>query len=149
MRFKRFLPKILLILLILALFLIIKYQNTIKDIWLFNLEKFKTWFDNFFYFTSSEPKRRSPISLLKKETELKLYVGEPFRSFSRQQWQEFWHIIYAAFPKEPPEREGLPKRMRQLTLDEIAFKLMSLYPQPFAYFKEEHWKLFFNILLAR
>lgn len=148
MRFKRFLPKILLAFGFLTLFLIIKYQNSIKDIWSFNLEKVKIYFDNFFYQTSSQPKRHRPLSLMERETELKLYIGEPFRDFTQNDWNEFWNLIYGAFPKEAPKK-GLPKKMRQLTPDEIAFELMSRYPSPFAYFKESHWQIFFGIVLKK
>jgi hypothetical protein len=38
--------------------------------------------DNFFFQAGPRAERRRPISLLVKETELKLYVGEPFRDFT-------------------------------------------------------------------
>lgn len=149
MRFNKFLPKILLIFGILALILIIKYQNSVKETFSYNLEKLRIHLDNFFYQTNSEPKRQPPISLLQKETELKLYIGEPFRDFDRNEWNEFWSFVYGAFPKERPKREGLPNKLRQLTLDEIASALISRYPDPFSYFKENHWKLFFDIILKK
>lgn len=149
MQFRRYSPRIFLISGIILLILIIKYQNVIRDVWLFNLGKFRIYFDNFFYETSSGPRRHRPLSLLERETELKLYIGEPFRNFSQRDWNKFWNLIYSAFPRETPERQGLPKRMRQLTLDEIASELMLLYPQPFTYFKESHWNTFFGIVLKK
>jgi len=54
-----------------------------------------------------------------------------------------------AFPKDYPERKGLPKKMRQLTTDEIADELIDLYPEPFAYLQEDQWRQFFGILLEK
>ena len=149
MRFKRILPKILLIAGFLALYLILKYQTSIKEFWSFNLEKIKIYFDNFFSAQGSGLERHRPLSLIEKETELKLYVGQPFIDFSQKDWREFWNLIYGVFPEKTPEKPGLPKRVRQLTTDETAFELMSLYPNPFSYFKEEHWRIIFSIILRK
>lgn len=132
------LPKILLALGFTALFFIIKEQSKIKEFGLFNLEKARI--------VSSQPQRRRPVSLLKKETELKLYIGEPFRDFTQKDWDGFWELIYGVFPEEAPLKQRLPKKMVQLTFDAIAFELMSRYPEPFAYFKEEHWKILFGVI---
>lgn len=149
MQFKRFLPKLLFAACLLLLFLIVKYQSYLKDAWSFNLEKVKIHFANFFYQTNSEPKRHRPVSLLQKETELKLYIGQPFIDFSKKDWNEFWNLIYGAFPREVADKQGLPKKIRQLTPDEISFELMSRYPQTFAYFRDSHWKTFFGIVLNK
>jgi len=149
MRFNKILPKILLIAGFFILYLVIRYQSNIREAWQFNLEKVKIYFDNFFFESSSRRQRRRPWSLDQKETELKLYIGEPFRSFSRKDWNDFWQLIYGAFPKEEPGKQGLPKKMRQLTLDEISFELMDRYPQPFGFFRENHWKIFFGIILQK
>lgn len=132
-----------------ALFLIIKYQSSIKEAWLFNLEKVKIYFDNFFSDSDAQTARRRPLSLAERETELKLYIGEPFKDFTPADWNEFWNLIYGRFSKENPDRQSLPKKMRQLTLDEIAYELMYRYPQPFAYFTESHWKIFFSIIAKK
>jgi hypothetical protein len=153
MRFKRFLPRILLLFGFLLLLLVIKYpteiQSLSKDIIFLNFERLKIYFSNFFYYAGSQPKRNPPLSLLTKETELRLYIGEPFKSFSQKDWDKFWNLIYGAFPKEAPERQGLPKRLRQLTQDEIIYELSSRYPQQFANFRKEHWEIFFGILFKR
>lgn len=149
MQFKRHLPKIFIALGFLSLILIIAQQNYIKDTWSFNLDKIKTHMDNFFYGTSPEVKRRRPISTAQKEVELKLYVGEPFKSFSYSQWRNFWNLIYGAFEKGEPLRAGLPKRMRQLTEEEIVAELISRYPMPFSYFKSNHWQMFFEIVFGK
>lgn len=149
MQSKRFLPKIFLISGFLALFFIVKYQNEIKEISSLNLEKLKIYFDNFFYLVSPKLERQKPISFLEREEKLKAYIGQPFTGFDKSDWDKFWNIIYGAFPIEQSEKPGLPKKMRQLTLDEIAFELIARYPEPLAYFKEEHWKIFFGIILNK
>lgn len=146
---KKILPKILLILGFLALFAIVRYRAPLKEKLLFNIEKIKAHKDNFFFESGPGMERRRPVSLLERETELRLYVGEPFNNFSAQDWREFWDIVYGVYAIEPPEKNGLPKKMRQFTRDEIALELMQKYPQPFANFKEEHWKIFFGIVLKK
>jgi hypothetical protein len=144
MRF-RILPKILLIVGFLAIFVILKYQNAIKESWLFNLQRAKVTVENF---SNPEIIRHRPMTLLQNETELKLYIGQPFLDFSRKDWADFWNLLYGTFPKEPAG-EGLPRRVRQLTEDEIAFELMDRYPQPFAYFQKNHWQTFFSIAFKK
>ena len=133
----------------LALALAIKYQNSIKDLWSFNIERFNIYFYNSFYQSNSEAKRKPPLSLINKEAELKLYIGAPFTSFNEEDWQKFWDIIYEAYPLVSPEREGLPNKVRQLTEGEIKDRLVSKYPTPFSYFKDNHWQSFFSIIQKR
>lgn len=145
----RILPKVLLPLGFLVLFLAVKYQQTLKDFWGFAVETAGIHFNNLFYQADSETERHRPLSLIETETELKLYIGEPFRHFNQMEWNGFWQLIYGGFPRGLPPREGLPNKMRQLTLDEIASELMKRYPEPFTYFKDEHWKMFFGIVLKK
>ena len=132
-----------------CLLLIIKFQRPIKDFLSFNFEKSRTYIDNFFYEASPGRKRHRPLSLIERETELKLYIGDPFRGFSRDDWNEFWQIIYGGYPLEDPGTPGLPKKMRQLTEEEIASRLVEEYREPFSYFKETHWKFFFDIAIKK
>ncbi|MBL7151693.1 MAG: hypothetical protein ISS89_03785 [Candidatus Omnitrophica bacterium] len=129
--------------------IIIKYREQIRQFSSFHLYKARIHADNFFYGAGQGKKRHKPVALLQKETELQLYVGEPFRSFRKSDWREFWEIIYGAYPMEPPERPGLPRRVRQMDRGELAYELASRYPQPFAYFTPEHWKMFFSIILKQ
>lgn len=149
MRFKKILPKFLLIAGFLAVSLIFKYQSPIKEFCAFSLEKLKIYFDNFFYGASSKIERHRPISLIQQETELKLYVGQPFIDFDKGDWKEFWNLIYGVFPEKIPEKPGLPKRIRQLTQDEIAFELTSRYYNPFSHFRAKQWGMFFGIILKK
>lgn len=149
MHFKKALPRISLFVAFLALVIIIKYREEIRRFSSFNLYKIKIHADNFFYGAGPAKKRHQPVSSLQKQTELELYVGEPFRSFSKQDWRKFWEIIYGAYPMEPPERPGLPARVRQMDRDELAYELAMRYPQPFAYFTPEHWRIFFSIIFTK
>lgn len=147
MRFKKLMPRIGLIVGFLFLLLIIKFQNEVKDFASFYIEKAQIHLDNFFYSSSSKPKRHRPISTLTKETELKLYIGSPFRDFSRSEWNWFWNLVYGAFPKEKPAKSGMPLKLRQLNSEEIALKLINRYPDFFSGFKESHWQMFFRDIL--
>ena len=151
MRFKskKILPKALLLAGFLVLALAIRYQNNIKELWSFNIEKLNIYFYNTFYQSNSEPKRKPSLSLINKEAELKLYIGVPFTGFDEADWQKFWDIIYEAYPLASPEREGLPNKVRQLTEGEIKDRLASKYPTPFGYFKDNHWQTFFSIIQKR
>jgi hypothetical protein len=146
MQFKRVLPKILLPLGFILLFVLIRYQAPIKEFWKFNLQRITIPVDDFL--SSGDLERNPPMSILQKETELKMYIGRPFKDFSHSQWRDFWKLIYGTFPLEEVGK-GLPKRQRQLTQEEIKEQLASVYPQPFAYFEEEQWKVFFGLLLKR
>jgi len=147
MRSKSILPKILIISGFILLFLIIQFRGSIQDFSSNIFDSVKINLDNFFY--QSEAKRHAPVTLVQKETELRLYIGEPFRSFTPREWKKFWLLIYGAFPKDKPERAGLPRKIRQLTEDEIAQELISLYPEPFVYFQDQHWNMFFEIILKK
>jgi hypothetical protein len=141
----KILPKIVLVSGLALIFLILAYQSQIKDTWSVFIEKATIYFDNYFFSKGREPERKRPIGLLERETELALYIGEPFKEFSRDDWREFWNIIYGGFAKVDSGK-GLPNRMRQLTPDEIKYELSSRYPQPFSYFREQHWRIFFDII---
>jgi hypothetical protein len=114
MSFKRLLPKFLLVAGFISLSFIIIYQDRIKDFLRINYDKAREYVDYISYDLNFEFKRHRPLSLLERETELKLYIGEPFRSFNKSGWETFW-----------------------------------IYPQPFTYFREEHWKMFFGIIFKK
>jgi len=148
MRSNRILPKIFLVIGVCLLLLIVKYQDLIKEKASFYVQNVRITFGNSLYKGSAEGERHRPFSLAKKEAELQLYMGDPFRGFGVREWDVFWNIIYGGFPLEPAGK-GLPNKMRQLTEEEIADKLQSIYPQPFDYYKPQHWKALFNIISER
>ena len=149
MPFKRLLPKFLLVVGFLSLSLIIIFQVRIKDLLGISYGRAVEYANYILFDLNFEFKRQRPLSLLERETELKLYIGEPFRDFNRSDWEKFWNITYGIFPKSNPKQPGLVGKRRQLTEDEIAYELKEMYPQPFAYFQQEHWKIFFGIVLKK
>lgn len=149
MSFSRLKFRILLLLGFAALFAFIMYREQIKGLFIFGSDRVKATADNFFDPSASQVKRRRPVSLLERETELQLYIGEPFRDFNKQDWEWFWDLLYGVFPKDAPEREGLPKKYRQLTTGEIADQLIERYPQPFFNFTESNWQMFFQVAFKK
>ncbi|MDP2941251.1 MAG: hypothetical protein Q8N85_03235 [Candidatus Omnitrophota bacterium] len=149
MRIKKFLPSMVLITAFVALGLIVRYQLPIKNFLIFNYEKARIYLENSFSTDAPGSERRRPLSLLVKETELALYVGEPFKDFSDEDWRKFWGLIYDIYPKDEPEKAGLPYRFRQLNQEEISAALIENYPQEFYLFQDEQWKMFFGILFEK
>lgn len=145
----RILPKILLALGCVALFLLIKYQGALKEVVAHGGDAFSIVVDNFFFDMGAGVTRHRPISLEQKETELKLYIGDPFRSFEPQDWGDFWDLIYGGFLKVDPQRPDLPRKKRQLTEDEIADVLIEQYPTPFLLFQKSHWQSLFGIIFKK
>ncbi|MDD5247258.1 MAG: hypothetical protein PHS09_07695 [Candidatus Omnitrophica bacterium] len=142
--------RVFLVLGFLALILVILFQNQIKKFVSFQENKLKTYHDNFFAGNDPEiAKRRVPLSAAKEESDLEVVFGEPFASFSRQDWDEFWNVIYGLYQIEEPLEQGLPNRMRQLTYAEIAAELARRYPQPFSYFGQQQWEAFFSIAVRQ
>lgn len=131
------------LILLLALICIIFFsRNVIRKQWGNFLSNIKINFDNFFYEMS--PERSKPISTLEKETRLITLIQDPFRDFTQDDWQKFWHIIYGVYPEKP--QAGKASKKRQLTQDEMEEQLIKDYPMPFSYFTEQHWAEFWKII---
>jgi len=94
------------------------------------------------------PKRRRPFSVVRQETELKLLLSDPFISFSRDDWDEFWDLIYGNRGYDIPENPRLPYTHRQLTLREIEEALKGKYPI-FTQFGNMHWEEFWKVALRQ
>lgn len=94
-----------------------------------------------------QEQRRRPLSTAIAETQLALYVGEPFKNFDRLEWQEFWDIVYGRRYMDNPRGRNWPKVYRQLTIEEIRIKLVDMYTFPFARFSDEQWGVFFGVAL--
>lgn len=150
MRSKQPLPKTLLPIGFLALCLLIIFSGFVKKVFNFQLEKVKTYRDNFFAAGNPEVMRRPrPVATVKKETDLEIYLGQMFSTLSQEEWDGIWNIVYGLFPRGEPHQPGLPYKMRQLTEEEIISELTSQYPKYFLSFRKEHWKAFFAIILER
>jgi hypothetical protein len=150
MRSKRSLPKTLLSLGFFVLFLLIIFGGFIRKVFNFQLEKIKIYTDNFFAAGNLEVmKRPRPITTVKKETDLEVYLSSMFGTLTQEEWDGIWNIVYGLFPRGKPAQPGLPYKMRQLTQEEIISELTSQYPRYFSRFTKDHWKAFFEIILAR
>ncbi len=91
------------------------------------------------------PSRRPPLTFIQKEQTLKLFAPNLFESFSPQDWQKFWAILY-----EPiEEKKGKFSVKRYRTEEEIKSYLIEEYPNPFSYFKPVHWGYFWEIVWGK
>lgn len=150
MQFSRLGPKILLLLGFVVLILLYRYQNYLKEAKNFQLKKLETYSDNFFAAGNPEVvKRARPVSTAYKEGELIATFGRPFSDFSDDEWKSFWDIIYELYPLVEPESPGLPNRVRQYSEGEIVAELSNRYHAPFTNFTNDHWSMFFDIILNK
>ncbi len=89
------------------------------------------------------PSRKAPLTFLKKEEKLKLFLPDVFGSFSPQDWREFWDLIYG----RKKVGEGLIKQKVYRTKEEIEDYLIYNYPI-FSRFQPQHWDYFWSIVLG-
>jgi hypothetical protein len=143
-------PKIFLSIGFFFLILILAFHSQIKEGIDFELEKLSTYKYNFFASNNPEVmKRPRPISTTAKESQIEMFAGKPFSEFEGEDWIKFWEVIYGVYPKQEPEKPGLPMKMRQLTESEIASELITLYPRPFRNFSDQDWNNFFRIISGK
>lgn len=89
------------------------------------------------------PPKNRPLTMIEKETYLRMFAPDTFGKFSDEEWKEFWKIIYG--PTE--EKQGKFKLKRYKSKDEIEAELIQKYPNPFAFMRREHWKIFWQDIL--
>ena|SRR3989338_2127684 len=140
-------PKILIVFGIALAFILYSAKDNLQKDWDDLVETINIRVDNFN--RGFSPQRSRPITTLQIEEDLKMSVGPPFRDFQGSDWDKFWNLIYGLFPVDYPENERLPPRARQLTYPEMQEKLKKLYPSPFSYFQDEHWKQFWQIIFKK
>lgn len=140
-------PKLLIVCGIILVFVLYSTRENLRYDWDDLVENARIVRDNFIY--SMNPERAKGITTLEEEVNLKTYVGEPFRSFRSSDWQEFWNVIYGVYPIDYSQNQRLAPRARQLTYPEMEARLKELYPNPFGYFKEEHWQQFWSVVLGK
>lgn len=131
---------------VLALTLFLSRENLRED-WNDFTEGVDIHIDNFMY--TLNPERSKSISMLEKEQNLKLYVGQPFIDFRQSDWDKFWGILYGVYPMDYSENERLPARVRQLKRPEMEEKLKDWYPAPFGNFQQQHWQQFWQIIFGK
>lgn len=142
----KIIPKLILLLGFILTGALFYYREPLKEKRSLYWEKVLVWKEAVFSDSGPEYRRR-PISTAAQESQLVMYVGAPFNSFTFNDWQEFWKIIYGFHPRENPSAKWLPGIEKQYTEEELMGELIRKYPLPFAGFMDEHWKMFFNIAL--
>lgn len=95
--------------------------------------------DNILYNLGSS--RTPPLSTVDLEENLKLYVRNPFISFTRDDWEEFWDLLYA---KVPEDESGWPTRKSQFNREEAQIALADYYGEPFSRFTDSQWSVFWR-----
>ncbi|MCM8787791.1 MAG: hypothetical protein NC935_07075 [Candidatus Omnitrophica bacterium] len=89
------------------------------------------------------PQKTRTLTFIEKETYLRMFAPATFGNFTDRDWQEFWSIIY-----EPiGDKQGKFTVKRYRTKDEIEAELINRYPNPFAFLRGEHWRMFWNDIL--
>ncbi len=90
------------------------------------------------------PDRRRPLIVIDKEFGLRQLHPALFNSFTRDDWQEFWDIVYGIHPLINFQNEKLPSAERNYSVMEIQRVLVKRYPEGFSGFSVEQWKLFWK-----
>lgn len=140
-------PKVLILCGVTLVFIFYRAKGNLKEDWKDFADAIAIHIDNLKY--TLNPERAKSITTIEKEESLKSFVGDPFIHFSRQDWDEFWNVLYGVFPLEYPENKRLPPFVRQFTYSEMESKLRELYSKPFAYFQDEHWRQFWGIVFGK
>lgn len=88
------------------------------------------------------PARRKPLILSTKEMTLRQFHPDFFKKFDKNEWREFWDIIYGQHPLIEFKSEKLERADRSLYLQEIQAVLIDRYPEGFVNFSQEMWSQF-------
>jgi hypothetical protein len=90
------------------------------------------------------PDRRKPLVISDKEISLKQIYPAFFNNFTRDDWDDFWDIIYGVHPLINFNNEKLSPAQRNLSVNEIQDVLIKRYPEVFSQFQAENWKIFWK-----
>lgn len=90
------------------------------------------------------PDRRMPLVVVDKEFGLRQLLPGFFNKFSRDDWQEFWDVIYGIHPLIDFENKMLGSAGRNYSILEIQRVLVKRYPEAFSGFSVEQWKMFWK-----
>ena len=90
------------------------------------------------------PDRRKPLVIMDKEFGLRQLHPTFFNNFDREDWQEFWDIIYGIHPLIGFKDEKIPAADRNYSIPEIQRALIQRYPEAFSLFQGEQWKIFWK-----
>ncbi|MCM8831564.1 MAG: hypothetical protein NC918_05190 [Candidatus Omnitrophica bacterium] len=113
------------------------------------MKNFLQEFSNFFKVQKQNiavetfPQKKKALTLIEKETALRMFAPATFGNFTEADWQDFWSIIY-----EPiKDKQGKFTIKRHRTKEEIEAELVSRYPNPFSFLRAEHWRMFWYDIL--
>lgn len=91
------------------------------------------------------PERKRPITFIKQETSLKMFLPDFFGEFSYADWQKFWVLFYE--PMKEKQQGFIVKRYR--SKEEVEEYLAYRYSEPFSHFQKQHWDYFWSIVLQK
>ena len=94
------------------------------------------------------PDRRMPLLLVDKEFGLRQIHHTFFNKLRRDEWQEFWDIIYGIHPLISFKNQMLPQADRNYSVAEIQKILVKRYPEAFSEFTIEQWKMFWKEIIG-
>ena len=100
--------------------------------------------ENFLYNVKEDasPTRKRSDSTMQQEDKLKLFMPDIFQNYSKQDWDDFWKLIYG----RRPVGNSWIKQRRYRSVREIQKALAYRYPEPFGYFQGQHWQYFWSII---
>lgn len=145
---ERFLTRFSLVAILLISLLMFSARDNLNDNWQSFLGVLRDFKSDISESLKAE-ERAMPLSTAVAETQLALYIGEPFKGFSRSDWQDFWRLIYGRHFMPNPRGRGWPHIYRQLSLGEIRVRLIDVYVIPFARFSDQQWGIFLGIALKQ
>ncbi|MFH1622031.1 MAG: hypothetical protein ABIA97_02780 [Candidatus Omnitrophota bacterium] len=90
------------------------------------------------------PDRRMPFVIIDKEFGLRQLHPYFFNTLNKDDWQEFWDIIYGIHPLIDFENKMLSPAKRNYSAAEIQKALVKRYPEAFSNFSVEQWNLFWK-----
>lgn len=118
-------------------------------------EGLKLQWDKFLYFINlsrknmeveMNPQRKRPRNLYARQDRLMMTFGEPFRNFSKKEWEEFWDVVFGVVVETGPQGENIK---RQRTHDEVESYLRYNYSRWTANYTADHWREFWNIIYTK
>lgn len=90
------------------------------------------------------PDRSKPLVFADKEIGLKQVYPQFFNNLSREDWLDFWDIIYGAHPLIEFKNEMLPRAERNYYINEIQEVLIKRFPKGFSGFDQNAWNIFWK-----
>lgn len=90
------------------------------------------------------PDRGRPLVLSGQEISLKQVYPDFFKKFNKEDWREFWDIIYGSHPLVEFDNEMLAEGGRNYFMQEVQRVLAIRYPEFFSSFSTGAWDIFWK-----